>query len=65
MTKDIRETGSNPHRIGGRVVESLVKVLGRPISDAVDEAADRLGTSLTLPHSGLCSLREETHAGIV
>jgi hypothetical protein len=32
------ETGSNPHRIGGRVVESLVKVLGRPISDAVDEA---------------------------
>jgi hypothetical protein len=32
------ETGSNPHGIGGRVVESLVKVRGRPISDAVDEA---------------------------
>jgi len=59
------ETGSNPHGIGGRVVESLVKVRGRPISDAVDEAADHLGTSLKLPHSGLCSLWEETHAGIV
>jgi hypothetical protein len=31
----------------------------------VDEAADHLGTSLKLPRSGLCSLREETHAGIV
>jgi hypothetical protein len=27
-------------------VESLVKVVGRPISDAVDEAADHLGTLL-------------------
>jgi hypothetical protein len=25
------ETGSNPHGIGGRVVKSLVKVLGRPM----------------------------------